>query len=74
MAKVERLGARAHVVFGGRVATQPHNFVERAMAKNTPAQYADRRDWDQITGWADDIAAQIKAGRGTGDGGPGDRG
>jgi menaquinone-dependent protoporphyrinogen oxidase len=65
MAKVERLGARAHVVFGGRVATQPHNFIERAMAKNTPAQYADRRDWDQITGWADDIASQLK----TGDGG-----
>jgi menaquinone-dependent protoporphyrinogen oxidase len=60
MAKVERLGARAHVVFGGRVATEPHNFIERAMAKNTPARYADRRDWDQIARWADDIASQLK--------------
>lgn len=62
MAKVERLGARAHVVFGGRVAAKPHNFIERSMAKNTPAQYADRRDWDQITSWADDIASQLKPG------------
>ncbi len=69
MAEVERLGARAHVVFGGRVATKPHNFVERAMAKKTPAEYADRRDWDKITGWADDIASQLKAR----DGGPDSR-
>lgn len=69
MAKVERLGARAHVVFGGRVAAKSHNFIERAMAKNTPAQFADRRDWDQIAGWADEIAAQLK----TGDGGPSGR-
>lgn len=60
MAKAERFGVRAHVVFGGRVAAKPRNFVERAMAKNTPAEYADRRDWDQITSWADDIASQLK--------------
>jgi len=64
MAKVERLGAREHVVFGGRVPTQPRNFIERAMAKNTPAEYADRRDWDQIARWADDIATQLKTGDG----------
>jgi menaquinone-dependent protoporphyrinogen oxidase len=65
VAKVERLGARAHVVFGGRVSTNPRNFVERSMAKKTPTEYADSRDWDRITSWADDIASQLKS-RGAG--------
>ena len=60
MAKAEQLGVRAHVVFGGRVPVKPHNLIERAMAKNTPAEFADRRDWDQITGWAQEIAAQLQ--------------
>lgn len=66
MAKVEHLGARAHVVFGGRVPTQPHNFVERAMLKNTPAEFADRRGWEQIRGWASQVADQVRAGSRTG--------
>lgn len=59
MAKAQALGVRAHVVFGGRVPTQPHNFVERAMTKNTPPQFADRRDWDEIADWANSIAHQL---------------
>lgn len=62
IAKVERLGARSHVVFGGRVPAQPHNFVERAMAKNTPPEFADRRDWDEISRWAADVASQLHNG------------
>ncbi len=64
MVEVERLGAREHVVFGGRVPVDPHNFIERAMAKNTPAGFADRRDWDEISAWSAKIAAQLKQGSG----------
>ena len=39
------LGAREHVMFGGRVPTDPGNFVERAMLKNTPPERRDARDW-----------------------------
>ena len=55
----ERLGARDHVVFGGRVPADPRNFVERAMARDTPAEFADRRDWDEIRAWARGIAASV---------------
>src|SRR3954447_10720973 len=48
MQRVERLGARDHVVFGGRVPTDPHGPAARAMAKGTPAEYRDRRDWVAI--------------------------
>ena len=58
VAAVERMGAREHVVFGGRVPIAPKNFVERAVAKNTPPAFADRRDWDEITRWAAAIAQQ----------------
>ena len=59
IAKVERLGAREHVVFGGRVPTEPHNFIERAMVKNTPKEVADRRDWEEIRRWAAGIASEL---------------
>lgn len=55
----EELGARDHVVFGGRVPADPHNFVERAMARDTPAAFADRRDWDEIRAWARGIADEL---------------
>jgi menaquinone-dependent protoporphyrinogen oxidase len=64
VAEVESLGAREHVVFGGRVPVDPHNFVERAMAKNTPPEFADRRDWSEIAGWAAGVAAQLQTGSG----------
>jgi len=57
----EQLGARGHVVFGGRVPADPHNFVERAMARSTPAEVADRRDWDEIRAFARDVAAAVGA-------------
>lgn len=62
MARVERLGARAHVVFGGRVPVQPRTFIERAMVRNTPERFADRRDWDEIARWASDVAGQLRPG------------
>lgn len=57
------MGAREHVVFGGRVPAQPRGFVERGMVENTPPQWRDRRDWDAIRAWARHISADLHAGR-----------
>ena len=56
MARAERMGVREHIVFGGRIPQDPRNFVERAMLKNTPAEFQDLRDWDEIRSWAAGIA------------------
>ncbi len=60
--KAEDVGARDHVVFGGRVPADPHGFAQRAMVDNTPPQWRDRRDWDAIRAWARGIAAELHAG------------
>ncbi len=56
---VARLDAREHVMFGGRVPADPRNFVERAMAKNTPPERSDARDWPAIEAWARGVATQL---------------
>ena len=61
--RVEQLGAREHVVFGGRVPLEPKNFVERAMKRDTPPEFADLRDWDEIRRWADGIAEALGSAR-----------
>jgi menaquinone-dependent protoporphyrinogen oxidase len=58
--EAERLGARGHVVFGGRVPADPGNFIERAMVRNTPPEHQDKRDWDEIRGWARGVATAIE--------------
>ncbi len=57
--KVEELGGRAHVVFGGRVPAEPRGMMEKAMAEGIPEQFRDRRDWDEIRNWATQIAQQL---------------
>jgi menaquinone-dependent protoporphyrinogen oxidase len=59
--KVEEMGGRAHVVFGGRVPAEPRGFMERALAEEVPREYRDRRDWDEIRCWARQIAAELAA-------------
>lgn len=59
--KVEELGGRDHVVFGGRLPSEPRGFMERAMVEGTPREHRDRRDWGQIREWAAEIAAQLVA-------------
>ncbi len=59
--RAEELGVREHVVFGGSVSKDPHGFVERSMARNTPEEFQDRRDWEQIRAWARSIAAELGA-------------
>jgi menaquinone-dependent protoporphyrinogen oxidase len=53
----EKLGAREHAVFGGRVRTDSGSFIERAIANDTPEDLRDRRDWDEIRAWARKIAS-----------------
>jgi menaquinone-dependent protoporphyrinogen oxidase len=59
--QVVRLGAREHVVFGGRLPGTPRGPMEHAMLKNTPPEYRDRRDWDEIRAWAASIASELGA-------------
>jgi menaquinone-dependent protoporphyrinogen oxidase len=59
--RAKQLGVRDHVVFGGRVPTEPRGPLERAMAKNTPEEYRDMRDWDEIRSWAGGIASELSA-------------
>ncbi len=61
MHKVEQLGAREHVVFGGSMPSEPHGRIEQAMVEGTPEEWRDRRDWDEIRAWARGIAAQLPA-------------
>jgi menaquinone-dependent protoporphyrinogen oxidase len=57
-----QLGAREHVMFGGRVPTDPGNFVERAMLRSTPPERRDARDWPAIEAWARAVASQVAVG------------
>jgi menaquinone-dependent protoporphyrinogen oxidase len=52
------LGVRDHVVFGGKVS-DAGGFMRRSMAKNTPPDLRDRRDWDAIADWGRQIAAAL---------------
>jgi menaquinone-dependent protoporphyrinogen oxidase len=55
----EHLGAHGHVMFGGRLPTEPGNVVERAMVRATPEERRDARDWEAIDAWARSVAAQL---------------
>ena len=63
IAKALRLGARDHVVFGGRVPAAPHGPAQKAMVENTPPEYRDRRDWEAIRSWASGVATALTSGR-----------
>lgn len=59
--KVEEMGARGHVVFGGSLPLQPRGVMERAMVEGTPKQHRDRRDWSEIREWAGQVASELVA-------------
>jgi menaquinone-dependent protoporphyrinogen oxidase len=59
--KIEDLGGRGHVVFGGRVPTEPQGKIEKAMVEMTPKEYRDRRDWDEIRAWTKQVASALVA-------------
>jgi menaquinone-dependent protoporphyrinogen oxidase len=60
-AKVEEMGGRQHVVFGGCLPAEPQSFMEKAMAEGTPREFRDRRDWAEIRRWAQAIATALVA-------------
>jgi menaquinone-dependent protoporphyrinogen oxidase len=45
--RAEQLGVREHVVFGGRLPTEPNGFVERSMVEKCPPEHRDLRDWER---------------------------
>jgi menaquinone-dependent protoporphyrinogen oxidase len=59
--KVEELGGREHVVFGGCLPAEPKNVIEKAMVEGTPRELRDRRDWAEIRDWAKQIPVALTA-------------
>lgn len=57
--RADALGLRGHTVFGGRLPADPKGPIERAMVENTPPEFRDRRDWDEIRRWAEQVAEEI---------------
>jgi menaquinone-dependent protoporphyrinogen oxidase len=55
---MDRVGARGHVTFGGRLAPDAHGFPASAMAKT---HAGDWRDLHQIRNWAQGIAEGMPA-------------
>jgi menaquinone-dependent protoporphyrinogen oxidase len=53
---LERVGARGHVTFGGRLPADVKGFPASAMAKS---HAGDWRDPEQIRGWADGVAMEL---------------
>jgi menaquinone-dependent protoporphyrinogen oxidase len=56
---LEQLGARSHVVFAGRLPTEPRGPLQRRIVKRTPRVYRDERDWGEIRTWAARVAAEL---------------
>jgi menaquinone-dependent protoporphyrinogen oxidase len=61
--KVDDLGGRGHVVFGGCLPAKPSGLMENAMVEGTPKEYRDRRDWAEIRAWAQSVAAELTPAR-----------
>jgi menaquinone-dependent protoporphyrinogen oxidase len=57
--KVEDLGGKGHVVFGGCMPVEPRGATERAMVDGIPKEFRDRRDWDEIRAWAKQVASDL---------------
>lgn len=57
-ARAVKLGAHDHVVFGGMVA-EDAGYIRRKMARGMRPELRDRRDWQQIHGWAQSISAAL---------------
>jgi menaquinone-dependent protoporphyrinogen oxidase len=59
--KVEELGGRGHVVFGGCLPAEPQGLMEKSMVEGTAKEFRDRRDWTEIREWTCEIAAALVA-------------
>ena len=59
--RAERLGARGHVVFGGRMPVEPANFIERSMVDKCKPELRDLRDWGAVRAWAAGVASSVSS-------------
>jgi menaquinone-dependent protoporphyrinogen oxidase len=57
---MERLGARDHATFAGRLDPQRLGFVERALVAALRAPHGDFRDFNAIRSWAAEIAVALR--------------
>ncbi len=57
-ALMDKIGARGHVTFGGRLAPDAKGFPASAMAKN---KAGDWRDPTHVRSWVHDITADLRA-------------
>jgi menaquinone-dependent protoporphyrinogen oxidase len=55
---IERIGARGHSTFGGRLADDARGFPASAMARTMAG---DWRDWGQIRTWGNTIASTLES-------------
>jgi menaquinone-dependent protoporphyrinogen oxidase len=60
---VELLEPRGHRVFAGTLQRHHLGFAERAIVGMVHAPYGDFRPWDEIEGWAREIATALYAER-----------
>ena len=61
VALAERIGAREHRSFAGRLDGARLGFMERTITAAIHAPRGDFRDWESIRDWADHIAASLAA-------------
>lgn len=59
-------GARDHRIFSGKIDKSQLSFGERAIMVAVRAPEGDFRDWDEIAGWAGEIADQLSKERSAG--------
>ena len=54
---IDKVGARGHTTFGGRLSPDAEGFPASAMAKKNAG---DWRDADHVQSWVHDVAAQLR--------------
>lgn len=59
----EKTSAREHRIFAGKIDRSRLSFGEKAIMIAVRAPEGDFRDWDEIAGWASDIADTLMAER-----------
>lgn len=59
VAFADRLGARGHELFLGRLERAELGVVERAAVRMVHAPYGDFREWDRVRAWAEQIAQTL---------------
>lgn len=57
--RIEALGVRDHVVFGGKVSEEAGGMMGR-IAEGTPSEFQDRRDFAEISAWTARIANELE--------------